>query len=71
MVGMQQQLSIVAGVLMIVFILVPERELTQYNFLKPIYKALCCRFHGLSFYPSRFGVGHSLCFTFYHEFVCE
>lgn len=40
MAGMQQQLSIVVGVLMIVFILVPERKLAQYNFSKPIYKII-------------------------------
>ena len=40
MAGMQQQLSIVVGNLMIVFILVPERKLAQYNFLKPIYKVI-------------------------------
>ena len=38
--GMQQQLSIAIGVLMIVFILVPERKLAQYNFSKPIYKVI-------------------------------
>ena len=40
MAGMQQQLSIAVGVLMIVFILVPERKLAQYNFSKPIYKII-------------------------------
>jgi hypothetical protein len=40
MAGMQQQLSIAIGVLMIVFILVPERKLAQYNFSKPIYKVI-------------------------------
>jgi sulfite exporter TauE/SafE len=38
--GMQQQLSIAIGILMIVFILVPERKLAQYNFSKPIYKVI-------------------------------
>ena len=38
--GMQQQLSIAIGVLMIVFILVPERKLAQYNCSKPIYKVI-------------------------------
>lgn len=38
--GMQQQLSIAVGVLMIVFILVPERKLAQYNFSKPVYKII-------------------------------
>ena len=38
--GMQQQLSIAVGILMIVFILVPERKLAQYNFSKPIYKVI-------------------------------
>ena len=40
MAGMQQQLSIAVGILMIVFILVPERKLAQYNFSKPIYKVI-------------------------------
>ena len=40
MAGMQQQLSIAVGVLMIVFILVPERKLAQYNFSKPVYKII-------------------------------
>ena len=40
MAGMQQQLSIAIGVLMIVFILVPERKLAQYNCSKPIYKVI-------------------------------
>lgn len=40
MAGMQQQLSIVIGILMIVFILVPERKLAQYNCSKPIYKVI-------------------------------
>ncbi len=35
--GMQQHLSIAIGILMIVFIVVPERKLAQYNFSKPIY----------------------------------
>jgi len=40
MAGMQQQLSIAIGVLMIVFILVPERKSAQYNCSKPIYKVI-------------------------------
>ena len=40
MAGIQQQLSIAIGILMIVFILVPERKLAQYNFSKPIYKVI-------------------------------
>ena len=35
--GMQQQLSVVIGILMIAFVLVPEKVLAQYNFSKPIY----------------------------------
>lgn len=38
--GMQQQLSIAIGILMIVFIIIPERKLAQYNFSKPIYKVI-------------------------------
>ena len=36
--GMQQRLSIVAGVLMILIIVVPEKTFAKYNFSKPIYK---------------------------------
>lgn len=38
--GMQQHLSIAIGILMIVFIVVPERKLAQYNFSKPIYNII-------------------------------
>ncbi|WP_333694607.1 sulfite exporter TauE/SafE family protein [Flavobacterium sp.] len=38
--GFQQQLSIVVGVLMILFVLIPERKLAQYNFSKPIYRVI-------------------------------
>ncbi len=38
--GMQQYLSIAIGILMIVFIVVPERKLAQYNFSKPIYNII-------------------------------
>jgi len=38
--GIQQQLSIAIGILMIVFILVPERKLAQFNGAKPIYKII-------------------------------
>lgn len=38
--GFQQQLSIAMGILMIVFVLVPEKKLAQYNFSRPIYKLI-------------------------------
>lgn len=38
--GLQQQLSVLMGVLMIVFIIIPERKLAQYNFSKPVYKLI-------------------------------
>lgn len=38
--GIQQQLSIIVGILMIIFTLVPEKKLAQYNFSKPIYKII-------------------------------
>jgi sulfite exporter TauE/SafE len=38
--GMQQQLSITVGVLMIIITVVPERTLANYNFSKPIYKVI-------------------------------
>ena len=38
--GMQQQLSIIVGVLMIIVALVPEKIVAKYNFSKPIYKVI-------------------------------
>lgn len=38
--GIQQQLSIVVGVLMILIAIIPEKKLAQYNFSKPIYKII-------------------------------
>ena len=38
--GMQQQLSIVVGILMIVVALVPEKVFARYNFSKPVYKII-------------------------------
>ncbi|MGX7668427.1 sulfite exporter TauE/SafE family protein [Flavobacterium pedocola] len=38
--GMQQQLSVVIGFLMIAFVLIPEKVLAQYNFSKPIYRLI-------------------------------
>lgn len=38
--GMQQQLSIIVGVVMIVIAIVPEKEFAKYNFSKPIYKVI-------------------------------
>lgn len=38
--GYQQQLAIIIGLLIIIFALVPERVLMQYNFSKPIYRAI-------------------------------
>lgn len=38
--GMQQQLSIVVGILMITIVVVPERIFMKYNFSKPVYKAI-------------------------------
>ncbi len=38
--GLQQQLSVLVGVLMIFFIIIPERKLAQYNFSKPVYKLI-------------------------------
>lgn len=35
--GMQQRLSIAVGVLMILFVLIPEKKLAQYNFSKPVF----------------------------------
>ena len=38
--GMQQQLSIFIGILMLVVILIPQRKFNRYNFSKPIFKAV-------------------------------
>lgn len=38
--GMQQQLSIGVGVMMIIIAIVPEKELAKYNFSKPVYKLI-------------------------------
>lgn len=38
--GMQQQLSIGVGVIMILIAIVPEKTLAKYNFSKPIYKII-------------------------------
>ena len=38
--GMQQQLSIIAGVLIITIVIVPEKVFAKYNFSKPIYNIL-------------------------------
>ncbi|HLV15440.1 MAG TPA: sulfite exporter TauE/SafE family protein, partial [Xanthomarina sp.] len=38
--GIQQQLSIAIGVLMIVVILIPTRIFNKYNFSKPVYKVI-------------------------------
>lgn len=40
MAGIQQQLSIIIGILMILVILIPERLFSKYNFSKPIFKLL-------------------------------
>jgi sulfite exporter TauE/SafE len=40
MAGMQQQLSIIAGVLMIVVIVIPEKIFAHYNFSRPVYKII-------------------------------
>lgn len=38
--GIQQQLSIAVGIVMIVIAVVPEKEFAKYNFSKPIYKII-------------------------------
>ncbi len=38
--GLQQQLSIVIGVLMIVVVLIPTKTFNKYNFSKPVYKLI-------------------------------
>lgn len=38
--GLQQQLSIIVGVLMIVYVVVPQNKLGKLNFLKPVYRLI-------------------------------
>jgi len=38
--GIQQQLSIVIGVLMIIIVIIPAQTFNKYNFSKPIYKVI-------------------------------
>lgn len=38
--GVQQQLSIIIGIVMIVIVVIPSKILTRHNFSKPIYKAV-------------------------------
>jgi len=38
--GMQQQLSIIAGIIMIAIVIVPEKIFAEYNFSKPIYRLI-------------------------------
>lgn len=40
MAGIQQKLSIIIGVTMIVAILIPEKEFAKYNFSKPIFRVI-------------------------------
>jgi sulfite exporter TauE/SafE len=38
--GMQQQLSIIVGILMILVAIIPEKVVAKYNFSKPVYKII-------------------------------
>ncbi len=40
MAGIQQKLSIAIGIVMILIIVIPEKKLANYNFSKPIFKAI-------------------------------
>lgn len=40
MAGMQQKLSVIIGVLMIVAIVIPEKTFAQYNFSKPVFRLI-------------------------------
>ncbi len=40
MAGMQQQTSIIAGIIMIIIVMLPEKIFAKYNFSKPVYKIL-------------------------------
>jgi sulfite exporter TauE/SafE len=38
--GMQQEFSIITGIIMIAMIMIPEKKLAEYNFSKPVYKVI-------------------------------
>lgn len=38
--GIQQQLSVIAGIIMIVIVMVPEKIFARYNFSKPVYRLI-------------------------------
>ena len=38
--GMQQQLSIIVGILMIMVVVIPEKVFAKYNFSKPVYRLI-------------------------------
>lgn len=38
--GMQQQLSIIVGIIMILVVLIPEKIVAKYNFSKPVYRLI-------------------------------
>ncbi|WP_125719547.1 sulfite exporter TauE/SafE family protein [Flavobacterium ustbae] len=38
--GLQQKMSIIIGVIMIIVVLIPEKKFAQYNFSKPVYKII-------------------------------
>ncbi len=38
--GLQQQISIAVGIMMIVLVVVPEKKMAQYNFSKPMFKLI-------------------------------
>ncbi|GAA4767909.1 sulfite exporter TauE/SafE family protein [Flavobacterium hankyongi] len=38
--GLQQELSVLIGIFMIAFVLIPEKVLAQYNFSKPVYQLI-------------------------------
>ncbi|WP_343617848.1 sulfite exporter TauE/SafE family protein [Flavobacterium sp.] len=61
--GMQQKMSIIIGIAMIVIVLIPEKVFAQYNFSKPVYRIISkIKFHlGSQFkkksYKSLFTIG--------------
>lgn len=38
--GFQQQLSIIAGIMIIIIVMIPERQFARYNFSKPVYRII-------------------------------
>jgi sulfite exporter TauE/SafE len=47
MAGLQQHISIIAGIIMIIIVMLPEKIVARYNFSKPVYKIIASIKSGL------------------------